>query len=157
MVPQYTAIALQPAMRGCNTRADIKKNIEHIYDNIDGAVWLSSIDTPVRLIAIPEGALQSFNDEVIDMDHVEYANKMAIEIPGEETELLAKKCKEYNTYIIAQAKCKHPEFPNRFFNSAFLIDPKDVNLQFSHNFTVIKETASKGVKKMRDILLSSNT
>lgn len=124
MIPQYTAIALQPSMRGCNTREDIKKNIKHIYDVIDGAVWLSSIDTPVRLITIPEGALQSFNDEVVDMDHVEYANKMAIDIPGEETEMLAKKCKEYNTYIIAQAKVKHPEFKDRFFNSAFLIDPK---------------------------------
>jgi hypothetical protein len=58
----------------------------------------------------------------MDMDHVEYANKMAIEIPGEETQMLAKKCKEYDCYLIAQAKVKHPEFKDRFFNSAFLID-----------------------------------
>ena len=36
---------------------------------------------------------------------------------------------------------------------AFLIDPNDVEARFPGNFTLIKETAGKGVKKMRDALL----
>ena len=36
---------------------------------------------------------------------------------------------------------------------AFLIDPNEVEARFPGNFTFIRETAGKGVKKMRDILL----
>jgi beta-ureidopropionase len=50
--------------------------------------WLSSPDLPVKLIAFPEGALQGFNDEVLDLDHVQFARECAIDIPGEETEAL---------------------------------------------------------------------
>lgn len=47
---------------------------------------------PVKLITIPEGgALQGFTDELFDWDHKYYADNMAIDIPGEETELLGKK------------------------------------------------------------------
>jgi NAD-dependent deacetylase len=37
---------------------------------------------------------------------------------------------------------------------AFLIDPNDVEARLSSNFTVIKETATVGVAKMRDMLLA---
>jgi len=47
-----------------------------------GAFWLSNLDIPVRLVAIPEGALQGFNDEVLDVDHTEFARTCAIDIPG---------------------------------------------------------------------------
>jgi NAD-dependent deacetylase len=36
---------------------------------------------------------------------------------------------------------------------AFLIDPNDVEMRFPQNFTIIKEPATKGVGKMRDMLL----
>jgi beta-ureidopropionase len=53
----------------------------------------------VRLIAIPEGALQGFNDEVLDLDHAQFAREGAIDIPGEETERrqLGRKCCRYRT------------------------------------------------------------
>ena len=44
----------------------------------------------MRLIAIPEGALQGFNDEVLDLDHAPFAREGAIDIPGEETEILGQ-------------------------------------------------------------------
>ena len=44
----------------------------------------------MRLIAFPEGALQAFNDEVLDLDHVQFARECAIDIPGEETESLGR-------------------------------------------------------------------
>jgi len=78
-VGQYMALALQTVMRGAFTRADIKVNIEHIAELARGAVWLSAIDMPVRLIAIPEGALQGFTDEVFDWDHRRYVDQLAIE------------------------------------------------------------------------------
>jgi len=130
MIKQYMALGISPVMRGAEKKEDIKRNIAHISEVIDAAIWLSGIDMPVRLITIPEGALQGFTDELFDWEHTYFADTSALDIPGEETELLGKKAKEYNAYIIAQAKVRHPKFPGKFFNSAFLIDPKgDVILQ----------------------------
>lgn len=73
MIKPYTAVGLIPTVRGIRTRADIKRNLEHLSHLVKAAVWLSSLDLPVRLIAFPEGALQGFNDEVLDLDHVTFA------------------------------------------------------------------------------------
>ena len=67
---------------------------------------LCSLDIPVRLIAIPEGALQGFNDEVMDVDHAEYARTCAIDIPGPETDALGLIAREHRAFVIAEAKSK---------------------------------------------------
>src|SRR2546422_5936787 len=90
MIKPYTAVGLIPTVRGIRKRADIMRNIEHLTHLVKAASWLSSLDLPVRLIAFPEGALQAFNDEVLDLDHATFARKCAIDIPGEETEELGK-------------------------------------------------------------------
>jgi predicted amidohydrolase len=124
IVEQYMALALQPVMRGAHQRADIQANLDHIADLTRAAVWLSAIDLPVRLITVPEGALQGFTDEIFDWDHVDYVNRMAIDVPGPETDYLGDLARDINCFFIAQAKVKHPEFPKRFFNCAFVIDPQ---------------------------------
>ena len=73
---------------------------------------------------IPEGALQGFNDEVLDLDHVKFAREGAIDIPGDETDYLGKMAREYDTFIMAQAKARHPDLKDRFFNVGFIIDPR---------------------------------
>lgn len=123
MIEQYMALAMQPVMRGAHKREDISRNIDHIAELCYAAIWLTNIDLPVKLIAIPEGALQGFTDEIFDWDHEYYVDNMAIDIPGEETQALGKLAKEFNTYIIAQAKARHPQIEKRFFNTAFVIDP----------------------------------
>ncbi len=119
----YTAVGLIPTMRGVRSRDEIQHNLEHLSSLITAASWLSSLDLPVRLVAIPEGALQGFNDEVLDLDHAEFARTIAIDIPGPETDFLGDLAREWDTYIIAQAKARHEEFPDRFFNVGFVIDP----------------------------------
>src|SRR6202050_1765459 len=84
MIEPYQAIGLVPTMRGIRRRDEIAVNLEHLSHLIKAASWLSSLDLPVRLIAIPEGALQGFNDEVLDLDHEEFARECSIEIPGPE-------------------------------------------------------------------------
>jgi AraC-like DNA-binding protein len=103
-IKPYTAVGLVPTVRGIRKRADIRVNLEHLKHLVKAAAWLSSLDLPVRLIAIPEGALQGFNDEVLDLDHAQFAREGAIDIPGEETEILGQLAREYDTFIIAQAK-----------------------------------------------------
>jgi predicted amidohydrolase len=124
MISPYTAVGLVPTVRGIRKREDIKINLEHLAHLVKAAAWLSSLDLPVRLIAIPEGALQAFNDEVLDLDHVEFARTCAIDIPGEETEALGRLARQYDVFVMAQAKARHPEVKNRFFNVGFIINPE---------------------------------
>src|SRR6266581_4254570 len=123
MIEPYQAIGLVPTMRGIRHRDEISVNIEHISHLIKAASWLSSLDLPVRLIAIPEGALQGFNDEVLDLDHEEFARECAIDVPGPETDYLGGLARQWNAFLMAQAKARHPEFPGRFFNVGFVLSP----------------------------------
>ena len=124
MIKPYTAVGLIPTVRGIRTRKDITQNLEHLSHLVKAAAWLSSLDLPVRLIAFPEGALQGFNDEVLDLDHVTFAREGAIDIPGEETEVLGGIAREYGAFVMAQAKARHPDLKDRFFNVGFIIDPR---------------------------------
>ena len=123
MIKPYTAVGLIPTVRGIRKRKDIRINLDHLSHLAKAAVWLSSLDLPVKLIAIPEGALQGFNDEVLDLDHARFAREAAIDIPGPETEYLGKLAREFDVYIVAQAKARHPDLKNRFFNVGFVLNP----------------------------------
>ena len=124
MIETYNAVGLVPTVWGISRRAEITKNIEHLASMANAALWLSSLDLPVKLIALPEGALQGFNDEVMDADHVTYARECAIDIPGPETEMIAEKiARAHGVYVMAQAKARHEEMPDRFFNVGFILDP----------------------------------
>lgn len=130
MIEPYNAVGLIPTVWGITKREDIMRNIEHQSHMVKAACWLAGLDLPVRLIAFPEGALQAFNDEVLDLDHASFARECAIDIPGPETDALGAISREYDVYIIAQAKARHPEFQDRFFNVGFVLDPSgDVILQ----------------------------
>jgi predicted amidohydrolase len=137
MAEPYTAVGLIPTVWGVRARSEIQKNLDHIANLIKAASWLSSLDLPVRLIAIPEGALQAFNDEVLDLDHVTYARECAIDIPGPETRFLGDLAREWNAYIIAQAKATHPEFPDRFFNVGFIVDPSGEVILKHHKLSTL--------------------
>ena len=100
-IKPYTAVGLIPTVRGIRHRSDIKHNLTHIKHLTKAASWLSSLDIPVRLIAVPEGALQGFNDEVLDAEHEDFAKTCCIDIPGWETDMLGGIAREYNSYIIA--------------------------------------------------------
>lgn len=123
MIETYTAVGLIPTFWGIRRREDIQKNLEHIEDLTKAALWLANLDIPTRLIAIPEGGLQGFSDEILDADHAEFARTCAIDIPGPETDRLGKLARACNVFIMAQAKARHEDWPDRFFNIGFIIDP----------------------------------
>ncbi|WP_306056795.1 nitrilase-related carbon-nitrogen hydrolase [Natronococcus wangiae] len=122
-IEKYAAVGLSPTVWGVEERSEIRKNLEHIHENLSAATWLSGLDLPVKLAVIPEGALQGFTDEVFDMDHESYREEIAIGIPGEETDTLGEYAKEFDIYIVASAKEKAPEYDDRFYNTAFVIGP----------------------------------
>ena len=123
MPDPYTAVGLIPTVRGIRKRAEIQRNLDHVSHLIAAASWLSSLDLPVRLVALPEGALQGFTDEVFDLDHATYARESAIDIPGSETRFLGDLARHWDTFIMGQAKARHEAFPDRFFNMGFAINP----------------------------------
>jgi predicted amidohydrolase len=123
MPEPYTAVGLIPSVRGVRKREQIQRNLDHLAELIAAASWLSSLDLPVRLVLLPEGALQGFTDEVFDLDHAAYAGDTAIDIPGPETHFLGELARHWKIFIMGQAKARHDAFPERFFNVGFAIDP----------------------------------
>jgi predicted amidohydrolase len=123
VIQPYVAVGLVPTIRGARRRSDIGRNIDHLAELINAATVLGGLDLPVRLVAIPEGALQGYTDEILDLDHAEFARDGAIDIPGPETERLGRIAREHKVFIIATAKARHEEFPERFFNCGFMLNP----------------------------------
>jgi len=123
-IDQYMALALQPVQVGAKVRGDIGRNLDHIAELAFAAKNVTEIELPVKLYAIPEGALQGFTDEIFDWDHVDMVARLAIDLPGPETRHLSDLARGLDAFVIAQAKVTHPEFPERFFNCAFVIDPQ---------------------------------
>ncbi|MCC7411213.1 MAG: hydrolase [Gammaproteobacteria bacterium] len=123
-VAPYLAIGLSTVIYGIAERRHIRHNLENIEEAIHAAVSMTSINMPVRIVALPEGALTGFTDEIFDIPHTLAARELFIDIPGEETEWLGRLAKLYRTYIIAQCKARWPEImADRFFNTLFVIGP----------------------------------
>lgn len=124
-IDPYMAVGLSPTIRGARNRDEISKNLDHIHDNLKAACWLSELELPVKLAVVPEGGLQGFTDEILDMDMKEYRDTIAIDIPGKETEVLGEYAREFDVHLVASAKEKavDPDFDEKFYNTAFLINP----------------------------------
>ena len=100
MIEPYTAVGLIPTFWGIRRRQDMERNLEHLEGLTHAAVLISGLDIPVRLVAIPEGALQGFTDEVFDLDHAEFARECAIDIPGPETDRLGHLARDCNVFLM---------------------------------------------------------
>ena len=144
MIDPYIAVALQTTVRHVTTRQEVDRNLAHIGNMIDLVVHICSLELPVRLIALGEGAIQGFVDEILDMGQAEYTEIMAADIPGWETDALGEKAKQHGCFIIGQLKTKNPKYPERFFNTVFVIDPngkviyqhqKNIVLHVEHSTT----------------------
>ena len=146
IIEPYTAVALQTTLLNVRKREDVKKNLRNITDAIDGIHYLRA-DTPVRLLNLAEGAIQTFVDT--QMRHMAgYDMKRAMSelgfdttVPGPETEVLAEKARKYNMYIVGQLRAVEPEIDDRYyFNIGFIIDPKgEVILKYHKVQTFVME------------------
>jgi predicted amidohydrolase len=144
MIDPDIAVALQTTVRHVTKRQEVERNLTHIGNMIDLVTHICSLELPVRLIALGEGAIQGFVDEILDMGQAEYTEIMAADIPGWETEALGDKAKQHGCFIIGQLKTKNPKFPERFFNTVFIVDPngeviyqhqKNIVLHVEHSTT----------------------
>lgn len=123
-VAPYMAIGLSTVIYGIAERRHIRHNLETIEEAIHASISMVNINMPVKLIALSEGALTGFTDEIFDLPHTLAARELFIDIPGEETEWLGRLAKLYRTYIVVQCKARWPEImADRFFNTLFIIGP----------------------------------
>ncbi len=123
-IAPYMAVGLSTVVHGVGSRGDIGRNLAIIEDGIHAAVSIIGINMPVRLIALAEGALTGFTDEIFDIPHTTAARELFIDIPGPETERLSELARLYETYVIVQCKARWPEvIDERFFNVLFVIAP----------------------------------
>ena len=95
MVDPYQAVALQTTVHHVTSRGEVEKNLKHIGDMVDLVMHICSLELPVRLIALGEGAIQGFVDEILNLAPAEYAETMATQVPGPETDFLGEKAKQH--------------------------------------------------------------
>ncbi len=101
-----------------------RKNLEKMLFLCDVAAMQAG-GTPmgppkVDLLVFPEFTFTGFNFEWTRDDW----QKIAIEIPGEETDIIGKKAKELDAYIVFTAHTKDPKnWPTHYFNKSIVIDP----------------------------------
>lgn len=123
MIDPYLAVALQTTVRHVTRRDQVEQNLTHIGSMIDLVCHICSLELPVRLITLGEGCIQGFVDEILHLTPAEYSATMAAEIPGQETDYLGERARRHGVFIMAQLKEKLPHYPDRFFNTVFLLDP----------------------------------
>lgn len=123
-VAPYLAVGLSTVIHGICERRQIRHNLDTIEEAIHAAVSMVNINMPVKIIALAEGALTGFTDEIFDLPHKLAARDLFIDVPGEETERLGALARLYDTYIIGQCKARWPEvMADRYFNTLFVIAP----------------------------------
>ena len=122
-IPKYTALVIQPHVNVAENREDIKGNLERVCNLIDfgvGYFW----ELPARLVVLPEYFLQGVTTPGKGEHGIDSFMKKAIELDGPELKRLGEKAREYNLYIAGGGVVeKVPHFPDRWFNTAFIIGP----------------------------------
>lgn len=125
MKPYYAAAVQPTVIGGCMDPEAVTKNLKHalyLIDRvIDGASQTTKGQQP-KIIAFPESFLHGFGPA---RKRTHQTNvRMARQIPGEETDRLGEKAREYGIYIAGTIFEVVPDYPNHFFNTGFIIDPQ---------------------------------
>jgi len=129
-IQPWTAVCVQanwenynPNVRGEFEGDTLKKrNLNMMRTYIDACFNVGALQRPVKLVCFPEFSIGGLYTKNTTNDDVK--KWQAISIPGPETDRLAEKAKEYNIYIAAVNHENDPAYPDYFFNTAFIINPK---------------------------------
>jgi formamidase len=127
MIDRYTAAIIQYMRINPEDIPDVrerrKANLEKVLETFKSLeTWEQII--PVKLTVLPENILRHEFDTQDPNQSQRDRVESAVNIPGPETDQLAEKARKYSTYISASIHEKDPEFPNYFFNTSFIMNPK---------------------------------
>ncbi len=128
MASAYSVACIQSVIRHVAGPDDAKKvireNVNRIIANIEYTVRRAGRP---RLVVLPEFALTGFDPERSVDDWV----KICPQIPGEETAALGDVAAEHNLFICCGTMEFDPDWPGRWFNSAFIVGPdKSIVLRY---------------------------
>lgn len=122
-IEKYTALVVQPHVKVTTDRAGIKENLNRVCNMIDfgvGYFW----ELPAKLVVLPEYFMQGVTTPGKGEHGIEGFMKKAITLDGPEMQQLGAAAKEYGLYISGGGVIEQvPEFPDRWFNTAFIIGP----------------------------------
>ncbi len=102
-----------------NIKQSRKANLDHMTAAIDAAHGLLS--RPKDILFFHEFPITGFASSWSRKD---LHDKIAIELPGEETEALAKKAREYNTYIVFGSYVRDKDWPGHVLSITTIMDNK---------------------------------
>ena len=115
----YQVAACQTALSPAMVKSQITKNIEHASNMIRWAAYSVCFNDPVRLIAFSEFGISGMPGPTI-----EDWRRVAITIPGSETDHFVGLAKELNTYIVPGSWPEYDaQYEKAVFNTCFLVGP----------------------------------
>jgi predicted amidohydrolase len=125
VIEPYAVVALSPRHSPIKKRSDAVENTKRICGFMEMAVAVATTEgAPVKLVVIPEMAIQGMKMDFRAGNRAAEA-EFGMQIPGPETDILAQKARDLNTYIAGELYLvKDDDFPDRYFNVGFLISPK---------------------------------
>lgn len=124
------AVAVQPEVKahyvtGRSVKAQRKENLEHYSKLIDDYVLAAEHRCGGKkpgLMVFPENFIGGFGPQRLRT--WESTLELSIEIPGEETEILGRKCREHGLYLAgANNELPNKELPENIYLTGFIIDP----------------------------------
>jgi predicted amidohydrolase len=137
MVQPWTATCMQVYTHTVNSATTREEAMAIVNSSLDR--WVTLAKGTARgagpyVLLYPEFALTGF--PLLETAE-EWIEKACIEIPGPETSKLQKAAQDLKCYIGANSYEKDPEWPGRYFNCSYLIDPSgDVILKYRRINTV---------------------
>jgi predicted amidohydrolase len=122
-IPLWRAHCMQVATSSVNRVRSRQEAMAIVSGQLDR--WEELIDEAAtgrgnQVLLFPEFALTGFP---LKEAAAEWIEKACIEIPGPETARLSAKARQHNMYIGANSYERDPEWPGRYFNCSYLIDP----------------------------------
>lgn len=125
-IGSYTAVAVQPEIVQVTRREQIRDNLDRAIQLIVGAAGFTASGVkwayaPVKLVVFPEFFLQGCTRRA-ELD--DYRREILITIPGPETDRLAETCIQHSIFFCGAALEYDPKWNDRFFNTAFIINPE---------------------------------
>ena len=124
-IDKYTALVMQPhvvvAERPRRHQAEPRARVCNMIDFGVGYCW----ELPARLVVFPEYFLQGVTTPGKGEHGIDSFMKKAITFDGPEDEPASvEKAREYDMYIAGGGVIEQvPQFPDRWFNTAFIIGP----------------------------------
>jgi predicted amidohydrolase len=122
-ISRYAAAACQTDLENPAGRASMRANTDRMLEMIDAAVAGSMPFLPVRLVVFPEFA----HAAPIYVTVEELLEKLAVPIPNEHTERIAKKAREHGIWVQTGTMIESdPAWPGVAFNATCLIGPEGI-------------------------------